>query len=298
MELRSSDFVVGLFVLGAIGVIVGAVILTSGLGTPRYDLLMRAATANDLSVDTRVVLQGLQVGRVRAILPVIDSANGAVSVVARLSVDRRFRDGTPLRLPVGTRGVIVQRSPIASPVIDLILPATTPPTYLEPGDTIPSQRPPTVLDALNEMALELRGEITATLEETRTLLTRTTVAVGETQGVIHATGEQLEVALDGLARNLDRTEQLLADLSPRVHSVTDSLAVALGDARLVLQSLDSLASLGQALAMENRDAIRNALDHVHRSATILEHFTDKVSRRPLRLFTGVTPPPDSADPHP
>lgn len=284
--------------LATIGVIVGAIIVTSGLGVPRYDLYMRAASANDLTQDTRVLLQGLPVGRVRAIYPAVDTLSGQMAVLAKLSIERRFRDGTELSLPSGTRAVIVQRNPIASPVVELVLPNRPPGALLQPNDTIDSDRPASVIDVMSEMALELRTELTATLQETRTLLTRSTTAVEQTNAVLTSVGPPLQDALQNLASALDRTDQLLADLGPRVVDLSDSVAVALADARHILHTLDSLTLLGQQMASENRDAIRNLVDHLHRSAAVLEHFTDKVSRRPLRLFTGVTPPPDTMDLHP
>jgi ABC-type transporter Mla subunit MlaD len=298
VELRGSDFLVGLFVLGSIGVIVGVIILTSGIGMARYDLYVRAATAADLTTDTRVLLQGLQVGRVRAISPALDSAGGTVSVVARLAMDRRFPDGTTLELPAGTRAVIVQRSPITAPAIQLELPAGPATAFLAHGDTISAERPAGVLDALGEAAAELRGELTATLADTRALLVRTTRAVEQTQGLLAATQAPLVATLEELRSALHRTDALLADLSPRLIGLGDSVALALSDTRRLLHSLDSLTTVGFAMATENRDNIRFTIEHLHRAANVLEHFTDRVSRRPLRLFTGVTPPPDTLHPEP
>jgi hypothetical protein len=39
--------------------------------------------------------------------------------------------------------------------------------------------------------------------------------------------------------------------------------------------------------------VKELSDRLLRAAVVLEHFSDQVSRRPLRLFTGVRPPPDS-----
>lgn len=298
MEFRGSDVAVGAFVLGSIGVIVGALILTSGIGVARYDLYMTAGTAADLTQDTRVHLQGLSVGRVAGILPVMDSATGRASVVARLTMDRRFPDGTLLSLPRGTRAAIVQRSFLGSPAVELLLPEGPATAFLEPGDTIASTRPATALDALGEVAADLRGEITTTLDESRRLLVRTTATIDETHTLLRTTGPEVRTTLQSLNRTLARTEGLLANLEPRVVALTDSVALAVADTRTLLRSLDSLAGSGTALVEENREAIRNLLGHLHRSAVVLEHFTDRVSRRPLRLFTGVEPPPDTTHPHP
>ena len=119
MDTQRTDFLVGLFILVAVGVVAGMGIVTSGLGEKRIDVYLRAASAQALSQDTRVVLGGLTIGRVREISPVVDSTTGGISFVARLSLQERFPNGTQLVLPAGTRAVISQPNPIAAAQIDL-----------------------------------------------------------------------------------------------------------------------------------------------------------------------------------
>ncbi|HET7038830.1 MAG TPA: hypothetical protein VFH97_03020, partial [Gemmatimonadales bacterium] len=119
MNTQRTDFLVGLFILVAVGLVAGMGIVTSGLGEKRVIVYLRTASAEALTPDTRVVLGGLTIGRVREINPVVDSATGALSFVARLSLQERFPNGTELVLPHGTRGRILQTNPIQPAWIDL-----------------------------------------------------------------------------------------------------------------------------------------------------------------------------------
>ena len=297
MNTQRTDFLVGLFILIAIGILVGMAIVTSGLGELRATFYMRTVSAEALSQDTRVVLRGLDVGRLRDISPVVDSATGALTFLGRLSVRERFPNGTELRLPRGTRAEIVQPTPIAAAVVELVMPdALAARSYLEPGDTIEAVRPRGVLDALTDMAGALRGEIQSALQETRGLLARTTAAVEDTRGLMAANGPLVTDVLTRLSANLERSDQLLADLQPRVGPLNDSILATLGETRKALQRADTVLRLVGDIAIENRAYARDIAERLLRTAVVLEHFSDQISRRPARLLTGVRPPPDPALP--
>ena len=100
------DVLVGLFVLTTLGVIAGALIVTSGFGDVRYDLYVRTESAQDLTRDTRVLLQGLEIGRVQQLNPVRSGTAGTLSFVGRLAINERFPDGTQVVLPVGSTALI------------------------------------------------------------------------------------------------------------------------------------------------------------------------------------------------
>jgi len=91
VEARRTDFLVGVFILVTIGIMVGTVIITSGLGRVQHVLYMRTETAQDLTSDTRVYLQGLAVGRVRQVYPQVDS--GPEMAFQRMT-DPAFVDAT------------------------------------------------------------------------------------------------------------------------------------------------------------------------------------------------------------
>ncbi len=294
MNTQRTDFLVGLFLLVSVGVVTGAVIVTSGLGEERYDLFMRAASAAALTQDTRVVLQGLSVGRVRQVSPVLEQGN--VSFIVRLSMQDRFPNGAELQLPGGTRAVLSQPTPIAPLVIELQLPDNPPPgIFMQPGDTLVSERPPDVLDALSGIATDLNAGLKTTLEDTRALMERTNAAITQAQDFMRQTGPLVQQALTRLNSNLERTDALIADIGPRVGPLQDSIAATLADTRRLLSKMDTLVTTAHSIASTNEDVIRETADLLLRAARIMEHFADQVSRRPTRLLTGVRPPePDSS----
>lgn len=295
METKHRDFAVGLFIVVTIGVILGALLVTSGLGEAHRDLYMRAATAQDLTTDTRVFLQGLEVGRVRQINPLVDRATRKLAFVLRLSINDRFPDGTKLQLPHGTTAEISQTG-LAAPVIDLETPDNGT-RLLAAGDTIESQRRTSTVDRIGEAASQLSTEVSGALADTRRLIARTTAAVnqtneavGRTEATIARLSPVAEQVLTQLATDLQRTDRILATVEPHAGPLQDSLAATLGQTRALLVRLDSLAGTAHAVVVENQDALRGVMDRLQHTGEMLEHFTDQVSRRPTRLLTGVTPP--------
>ncbi len=269
----------------------GTLVITSGLLHRRYDVYMRTASAQDLTQDTRVLLQGLAVGRVRQVNPLQDSAGGSLTFVARLSIDAEFPNGSPVTIPRGTRAVIEQLNPIAAPVIQLMVPDGGARAAVDPGDTILSERRQGAVDALGRIASDLSDELRKTIQDTRTLVRQTTRAAQEVEHLVSTSTPRVEDVLGQLSTSLERTDKMLADLSPRVGPLTDSLSAVLADTRETLRQVSSLAKTADAMAGENRVAIRETVQHLHNSAVLLEHFADQVSRRPTRLLTGVQPPP-------
>lgn len=269
----------------------GTLVITSGVLHRRYDVYMRTGTAQDLTQDTRVLLQGLAVGRVRQVNPLLDSTSGSFSFVARLSIDAEFPNGAPVTIPRGTRAVIEQLNPIAPPVIQLIVPEGGARGAVAPGDTIPSERLQGAMDALGRMATDLSDELRKTIQDTRTLVRQATRTASQTEQLVSASTPRVEEVLNQLAASLERADHMLADLGPRVAPLTDSLTAVLADTRRALRQVTTLARTADSLTSENRVPIQETIQHLHNSAVLLEHFADQVSRRPTRLLTGVQPPP-------
>lgn len=296
MEKKHTDFMVGLFILVCIGIVVGTIVLTSGLGEGRYHVYMRSTTAEDLNQDTKVIIQGLEIGQVSQVNPVVDANTRELNFVARLTIRDRFPDGSVLRVPIGTRATIARPTPIEAPIILLTMPAEIPvDAYIEPGDTLLSDRQASVLDAFGEFAETMSEEIPAVLHETRRVMDLTAQALVQVQDLLAATQPRAEDVLEQLSRSLVQTEQLLASEQERLGPLHDSLDLVLSDTRTMLARYDTLASTAIAIGNENRDDIRHAIDQLARSAEILQNFAERVSTRPLRLLTGVRPPPDTGN---
>lgn len=292
METRNTDFLVGMFVLVSVGVVVGTLMLTSGVGQGRYDVYMRSSTAADLNQSTKVVIQGLEIGVVTQVNPVVDSSTKELNFVAKLTIRDRFPDGSILRLPVGTRATIARPTPIEAPVILLTMPELTGNNQnIEPGDTLVSDRQASILDAFGAFAVTMREEIPEALEEIRRVMDLTAQALSHARDLMASTRPRAEEVLESLSRSLARTEQILESEQERLGPLHDTLALLLSDTRTVLARYDSLAATALAMSNENREDIRETIENLARSAAILQNFSERVSRRPLRFLTGVEPPP-------
>ena len=289
METR-QDFYVGLLIVVTIALVVGALIATSGWGERRYDLFLRVASADGLSQDTKVSVQGLAVGRIRSVSPRVDSVTRRISFLAQMSVKERFSDGSSLRLPVGTRAEIVQPSQI-SPAMEvlLILPDTLRRSraYLEAGDTIDSRRKGGALEAFAQVASDISNDLKDALRQTTRTLVRVQSTVTETERTLRDVTPNVEHTLSSVATTMGRVDSLIE----RLHrgGFADSLAATVAGTNRLLVRLDSLAREAGALTTENRADLRATVVNLTEASRQLNHFVDQMTRRPYRALTGVKP---------
>ena len=277
METR-QDFYVGLFLVAAIALVIGALIATSGWGERRYDLFVRVASADGISRGTAVVIEGLDVGQVTSISPRVDSATRRVSFVAKLSVKERFEDGSRLQLPIGTRAELVQASQISPAVaIRLMLPDTIRAhrVYLRAGDTLESRRKGNALEAVAEVADQLSQRV----QEMVRTATQTLVRV---QSTLRDVTPEVQRTLSGVAATMGRVDSMVSRLAQR--GLSDSISVAVATTNRLLLRLDSLAT-------ENRAGLRSTVANLNEASRQLNNFVDQMSRRPFRALTGVKPLP-------
>lgn len=277
METR-QDFYVGLFLVAAIALVIGALIATSGWGERRYDLFVRVASADGISRGTAVVIEGLDVGQVTSISPRVDSATRRVSFVAKLSVKERFEDGSRLQLPIGTRAELVQASQISPAVaIRLMLPDTIRAhrVYLRAGDTLESRRKGNALEAVAEVADQLSQRV----QEMVRTATQTLVRV---QSTLRDVTPEVQRTLNGVAATMGRVDSIVSRLAQR--GLSDSISVAVATTNRLLLRLDSLAT-------ENRGGLRSTVANLNEASRQLNNFVDQMSRRPFRALTGVKPLP-------
>ena len=295
METR-QDFYVGLLIVVAIALVVGALIATSGWGERRYDLFLRVASADGLSQDTKVSVQGLAVGRVRSVSPRVDSVTRRISFVAQMSVKERFSDGSSLRLPLGTRAEIVQPSQISPAMeVQLILPDTLGRTrmYLQAGDTIDSRRKGGALEAFAQVASDISNNLKDALRQTTRTLVRVQSTVTQTERTLRDVTPDVERTLGSVATTMGRVDSLVERLNRG--GFADSLAATVAGTNRLLVRLDSLAREARALTGENRADLRETVANLTEASRQLNHFVDQLTRRPYRALTGVKPlPRDSA----
>ncbi|HEY6092129.1 MAG TPA: MlaD family protein [Gemmatimonadales bacterium] len=284
METR-QDFYVGLFIVGTIALVIGALIATSGWGERRYDLFLRVASADGISPGTAVVIEGLDVGQVTGISPRVDSLTRRISFVARMSVKERFQDGSSLQLPIGTRADLVQASQISPAVsIRLILPDSIRGhrAYLHAGDTLDSHRKGNALDAVAEVADQLSQRV----QEMVRTATQTLVRV---QSTLRDVTPDVERTLTGVASTMGRLDSMVNRFSQR--GLADSVSTAVANTNRLLLRLDSLAREAHSLASENRSDLRATVANLTEASRQLNNFVDQMSRRPFRALTGVKPLP-------
>jgi ABC-type transporter Mla subunit MlaD len=299
MSQRLSDIMIGTLVIGAAVILVIAFVLTKGWNKQQFDLYMRTESARDLTSDTRVLLQSLPVGEVKAVAPQVDSLTSRLRFIVHLRIDERYQDGTELRLPLGTQADIVSSNVLGGVSIELRMPERTV-GRLEPGDTIPSMVRSSGLDAIAQIADSLRRQIALVLTDTRSLIENLSETVVLAQREIRQTGPEVretmadvQASLAQLRPTLARADTLMATASGTMGGVSDSIAATLAQTRSMIAHLDSLAITASAIAGENRTVVRTTAENLFVISAKLEHFLDQVSRRPLRMLYGVRPLPDT-----
>ena len=291
MDTTRQDFVVGLFIVGAIAVVIGALLATSGWGERRYDLYLRTATADGLTADSKVLLQGLEVGRVNSVSPRVDSMTRTITFVAKLSLIGRFRGGATLQLPTGTRGQLEPASQISQTVlIRLVLPDSSARTgrLLTVGDTIDSERKPSIVDQVAEVAQHMSKEVESVLHQTNETLRRVDGILVNANGVLKDVRPNIEATLADVSSTMNRVSKLVQRLDP---GLADSVSTALALSNRVLLRIDSLAAQASQMTAENRSDVRTAVANLTQLTRQLNHMAEEISRRPYRALTGVKPLP-------
>jgi ABC-type transporter Mla subunit MlaD len=296
VNVQRSDLYVGLFLVAMVAVAVAALVATSGWGTDRYDIFVRTGSAQDLTVDTKIFLQGLEVGRITAINPRPTGSAGQLEFILRLSLLDRFPDGTPLRLPRGTVAEVVQSSPLGGSQVQLTVKSDSGGT-LAPADTISLSRGGSALDAFGALARDLKGTIEATLVSAtgtmnsfKVLAESLSVATGTARRFIVGVQPGTEKLLAGVAGNLESVRGLLDSTTNRSGVTIRQVDSTMAASRVLIQRLDSLTRLFIAMGGENRPEINALIINFRQMSQQLQYILDQVGRRPMRLITGVRLP--------
>jgi hypothetical protein len=64
----------------------------------------------------------------------------------------------------------------------------------------------------------------------------------------------------------------------------------IGDTRTLVGAMQTLVDTASSMTNRNAEVLADVLLSFERTAEVLAYFADQVSRRPMRMFTGVTPP--------
>jgi ABC-type transporter Mla subunit MlaD len=293
---RTADALVGALVLGAIAVLIAALVVTRGWTERRVVIYMLSPSVQDLKQETPVILQGLAIGEVKDISPLPDSAGrmGPPTFVVALRLRERYANGLPIRLPLGTHAEISSTGLIGNASISLVVPPNQIQAALQPGDTIRGTLTQGWTDVVKEVADTLRTQVSGILRDTRTLLgsLNRTARTAETEVTrtapeIRQTLASARAALDRLEPLLVRASNTLANADTGLASLQDSLTLLMADARRLINRADTLTSSVNTLTTDLSPDIRQTLRTMRVMSAKMEYFIDQVSRRPHRLLTGV-----------
>jgi ABC-type transporter Mla subunit MlaD len=303
VNVQRTDLYVGMFLVATVALVAVAVIATSGWGVDRYNVFVRTDNAQDVAVDTKIYLQGLEVGRVAAISPRPVGAAGQLEFILRLSLVDRFPDGTPLRLPRGTNA-LVSAGLLGGAQLQLNTHADSGGT-LAPGDTIGMERGTSPLEAFGALARDLKGTIehalvsaTGTMDMVRTLADSLRLATGTARRLLITTQPGAERVLAGVSANLDRLQVVLDSANTRTGVTFQQLDTALARTSRLLVSADSLTRTLSAMGAENRPEINRIILNFRDLSAQLGYVLEKLSQRPLRFISGVKIPDSLLTEHP
>ena len=295
VNVQRTDLYVGMFLVGTVALVLVALIATSGWGVDRYDVFVRTENAQDVALDSKVFMQGLEVGRVAGIAPRPIGEAGRLEFIIRMSLLDRFPDGTPLRLPRGATAEVVSGL-LGGATIQL---AITPGSggSLAPGDTIEMHRGTSPIEAFGALANDLKGTIqqtlvsaTATMNSVRGLADSLQVAAGTARRFLTSAQPGAEKVLDGVNANLDRLRLVLDSANSRTGLTFSQLNATLTQSRTLLASVDTLTQLLRAMGGENRPEISAMILNFRNISAQLGYVLEQLSRRPLRFISGVKIP--------
>ena len=295
VNVQRTDLYVGMFLVATVALVAIALIATSGWGVDRYDVFVRTDNAQDIVVDTKIYLQGLEVGRVAGIAPSAMGAAGHLEFILRLSLVDRFPDGTPLRLPRGTAAA-VNSGILGGAQLQLSVLSDSGGT-LAPGDTIGMQRSSSPLEAFGNLARDLKGTIehalvsaTGTMDMVRTLADSLRVATGAARRLLVATQPGAERILNGVSGNLDRLQTMLDSTNTRTGLTFQQVDATLAQTQRLMVGVDSLVKVMTAMGIENRPEIARMIVNFQQISSQLGYVLEQLSRRPLRFISGVKIP--------
>jgi ABC-type transporter Mla subunit MlaD len=290
---QKNDLLVGGFVILVVATVIAALIKTQGLGIHHRSLYIHTDDARDLRVDTKIYLQGLEVGRIAAINP--RQAPSGLEFLIRADILTQFPDGTPLKLRRGTDAELEQNV-LGGSTLLLDVHGNSKDT-LPPGEIIELHRHTPAMEAFSNLASGLKDRIAATLEQTTRTLSSVqhladsmTIATGTARRFVSGIQPGTERTLNEAAASMARMRQLLDTTDVRSGVTLHQLNATLEQSRRLMASTDSLTRLLVAMGGENRPAIREVLENSRLLSQQTTFLMEALSRRPMRVMSGVDLP--------
>ncbi|HET7043198.1 MAG TPA: MlaD family protein, partial [Gemmatimonadales bacterium] len=252
---RTSDALIGLFVAGALVVLLVALYFTQGWNRRSWHVYATSPSAEGLNSDTKVFLQGLEIGRVKSVSP-RSGGKGPVTFLVDLELNQRFANDSLIRIPRDIIARIADAGFVGGKAISLETPppvpgAPAPPAAsvrdLAEGDTITGIPKASPLGQIADVADSLARQVSFVLADTRRLLNTIDGTVRDVRGQVATAGPHLQSTLaevDAGMRHLEPTLRHASALASTADSgfgpLADSITRTMGAARLLLMRLDTL----------------------------------------------------------
>jgi ABC-type transporter Mla subunit MlaD len=302
VKVQRTDLYVGIFVILAIAAVLATLVATSGWGTKHFDMYILSDNTTGISVDTKIYMQGLEVGRVTSIAPRQTGRQGQLEFVLVARMIEQFAGGAELRLP---RNVVAQvETSVLGASTLLLVPDTTRHTrgVIEAGDTIPMFRQTPAMEAFGALARDLKGSIQGALAATTTMLHSVQKladslarATGTARSFMVGMEPRTAQLLQEVTLDLQRIRGLLDSVETRSGVTMRQVDATLEQSRRLMASADSLTRLVTAMGGENRPEVRAILVNSRLLTEQLLYVTEQLSKRPMRALSGIQLP-DSLTP--
>ena len=208
-----------------------------------------------------------------------------------LRIENRFLgDSAALSIPEGTAAVVEFPELFGSPYI-LLEPPAEGGAPLASGSEIPGFWATSFPEQIQLLTGQLSFRVDETLARTTELMDSVEGTLGRMDRTLVVTAEALPEILTHLNESMSAVEAIARKVDAQIDSTApllraslDSANYLLGDSRRLLAGVDSLLLTSRPRA----EAILASLDS---ASFLLNYFVREVAQRPLRILTGVPPPP-------
>jgi ABC-type transporter Mla subunit MlaD len=295
MKWDNTDLRVGLMVFGALVLgLVSFVWVGRQWGRNVAPLYTDVADVQGLGVESQVVLNGFNVGRVSEVRPHV-GADGQLLFRVRMDIIWRLKDNAPMPLHVGLRARVVPPAlDIGRGTIVLETNATGQGRVaLKPGDVVPSMK---VGGTTNRMQLvvdsvgrDLRLVIASVERLVKTLdgtVASATATMKSANTMLASVNQEIPGIMSGVRANLASADSLMKSLNtvtPATVATLDSVRALLGDSRIAISRATQFLDA-------NEPQLSSTLANLDQASAVLNNLLREVSRRPLKAITGVRPP--------
>jgi ABC-type transporter Mla subunit MlaD len=298
MRIERGDVSVALLLTMGLIIALSALFWTTRPDNEYFALFVRLDRVEGLDEQTPVRLFGFPVGRIQGITPQINEA-GSVDFRVELRIEQEFLADSTLYIPMGTVARVSQPSIVGSPFIVLEAPESGG-AALPFGAEIPGVGSEPFFDHFQRIADDITAAVEETLTRTNALMDHLEGTLGRVDGTIASTEEQVLEVLGSVSSSVQAAERLTVriesqvdTLSPSMRAALDSATVVLRDARLAVSRVDGMLVTVDDLVGTATPELTAILSNLDSATVRLNYFVNRVSERPVRLLTGVRPPPDT-----